>query len=111
MCTGAGASAIAVLYTAPTEVGMVPVTGTDCLPPFDASGVPDQAMAGPSWIQIGTEGGFLPAPAVVAPRPITWNTNPTTFNFGTVNGHSLLLGTAERADVSGRLLGLSPARP
>lgn len=97
--TGSGATATAVLYTNPTEVGMVPVSGTNWLPPFDASGVPDQSMAGPSWIQIGTEGGFLPAPVVIAPQPITWNTNPLTFNFGTVNGHSLLLGAAERADV------------
>lgn len=83
----------------PSEVGMVPVTGTDWLPPFDVSGVPDPAMAGPSWIQIGTEGGFLPAPVVILPHPITWNTNPTAFNFGNVTGHSLALGTAERADV------------
>ncbi len=96
---GVTATATAVIYTLPTEVGMVPVTGTDWLPPFDASGVPDPTMAGPDWIQIGTEGGFLPAPVVIPAQPITWNTNPTTFNFGTVNGHSLLLGTAERADV------------
>jgi FtsP/CotA-like multicopper oxidase with cupredoxin domain len=97
--TGAGASAVATLYTLPTEVGMVPVTGTDWLPPFDASGVPDPAMAGPDWIQIGTEGGFLPAPVDIPAQPITWNTNPTAFNFGNVVQHSLLLGTAERADV------------
>ncbi len=83
----------------PSEVGMVPVSGVDWLPPFDVSGVPDQGNAGPEWWQIGTEGGFLPAPAVVPPGPITWNTNPTTFNFGTVSGQSLCLGTAERADV------------
>lgn len=97
--TGVGATVTAVLYTAPTEVGMIPVTGTNWLPPFDASGVPDPEMAGPDWIQIGTEGGFLPAPTVIPAQPITWNTNPTTFNFGTVKGHSLLLGSAERADV------------
>ena len=96
---GTTATATAAIYTNPTEVGMVPVTGTNWLPPFDASGVPDPAMAGPNWIQIGTEGGFLPAPVVIPAQPITWNTNPTTFNFGTVNGHSLLLGTAERVDV------------
>jgi len=78
---------------------MVPVSGTEWLPPFDVSGVPDPANAGPDWIQIGTEGGFLPAPVVIPAGPITWNTNPTTFNFGNVNGHSLALGTAERADV------------
>ncbi len=101
---GTQATATASLFTTNasgfgSEVGMVPVTGTAWLPPFDVSGVPDQANAGPDWIQIGTEGGFLPAPAVIPAGPITWNTNPTNFNFGNVNGHSLALGTAERADV------------
>jgi len=96
---GVTATATAIIYTNPTEVGMVPVTGTDWLPPFDASGVPDPTTAGPDWIQIGTEGGFLPAPVVIPSQPITWNTNPTAFNFGNVVQHSLLLGTAERADV------------
>ena len=32
---------------------------------------------GPAWIQIGTEGGFLPAPVVVPNQPITWVTDPT----------------------------------
>ena len=101
---GVQASATATFFTTnesgfPSEVGMVPVTGTKWLPPFDMSGVPDPANAGPDWIQIGTEGGFLPAPAVIPAGPITWNTNPTTFNFGNVVGHSLCLGTAERADV------------
>ncbi|GAA1026393.1 hypothetical protein GCM10009557_03930 [Virgisporangium ochraceum] len=61
---------------------------------------PDLARspAGPSWIQIGTEGGFLPAPVVVPPQPITWVTDPTVFNAGNVDKHSLLLAPAERAD-------------
>ena len=57
-----------------------------------------RSPAGPSWIQIGTEGGFLPAPVVVPPQPITWVTDPTVFNAGNVDKHSLLLGPAERAD-------------
>lgn len=70
----------------------------------DPAGVfptPDLALspAGPSWIQIGTEGGFLPAPVVIPPQPITWVTDPTVFNAGNVDQHSLLLGPAERADV------------
>ncbi|HEU5108798.1 MAG TPA: hypothetical protein VFT95_09595, partial [Micromonosporaceae bacterium] len=61
---------------------------------------PDTAKspAGPSWIQIGTEGGFLPTPTVVPPQPITWVTDPTVFNAGNVDKHSLLLAPAERAD-------------
>jgi FtsP/CotA-like multicopper oxidase with cupredoxin domain len=55
--------------------------------------------AGPSWIQIGTEGSFLPAPVVVPNQPITWITDPTRFDVGNVDKHSLLLAPAERADV------------
>jgi len=54
---------------------------------------------GPDWIQIGSEGGFLPAPAVIPAQHITWVTDPTVFNAGNVDKHSLLLGPAERADV------------
>jgi FtsP/CotA-like multicopper oxidase with cupredoxin domain len=63
---------------------------------------PDTALspAGPDWIQIGTEGGFLPAPAVVSGhQPTTWITDVTRFDAGNADKHSLLLGNAERADV------------
>lgn len=62
---------------------------------------PDTAISpvGPNWIQMGTEGGFLPAPVVVPNQPITWVTDPTVFNAGNVKDHALLLGPAERADV------------
>ena len=63
------------------------------------SGIPDPATAGPSWIQIGTEGGFTPAPVVIPPQPIGYNLDPAYFNFGIVNQHSLFLMAAERADV------------
>ena len=50
-------------------------------------------------MQIGTEGGFLPAPAVVdGQQPTTWITDPTRFDVGNVDKHSLLLAPAERAD-------------
>ena len=32
-------------------------------------------------------------------QPVAWNLDPTTFNFGNVSDHALLLGPAERADV------------
>ncbi|HEY6073305.1 MAG TPA: multicopper oxidase domain-containing protein, partial [Anaerolineales bacterium] len=62
---------------------------------------PDTALSpvGPSWIQIGTEGGFLPAPVVIPNQPITWIIDPTRFDVGNVDKHSLLLAPAERADV------------
>lgn len=82
-----------------TEVKMIPACGMEGLPADWPSGVPDSTLKGPDWIQIGTEDGFLPKPVVIPSQPITWNLNPTNFNFGNVAQHSLLLGTAERADV------------
>jgi FtsP/CotA-like multicopper oxidase with cupredoxin domain len=62
--------------------------------------VQGSATAGPDWIQIGSEGGFLPAPVVVdGQQPTTWITDPTRFDFGNADKHSLLLAPAERADV------------
>jgi FtsP/CotA-like multicopper oxidase with cupredoxin domain len=82
-----------------TEVKMVPVAGAPNQYADWPSGIPDPATKGPDWIQIGSEGGFMPAPLVVPQQPVGWNLNPTTFNFGVVNQHSLLVGSAERADV------------
>ena len=72
---------------AQTDLNVVPTPDTKKSP------------AGPSWIQIGTEGGFLPAPTVVPAQPTTWITDPTRFDVGNVDKHSLLLAPAERADV------------
>jgi hypothetical protein len=52
-----------------------------------------------AWVQIGTEGGFLPAPVVVSSQPTTWIIDPTRFDFVNVDKHALLLAPAERADV------------
>ncbi len=57
-------------------------------------------LAGPDWIVIGSEGGFLPAPVVVDGQQVTtWIMDPTRFDVGNVDKHSLLLAPAERADV------------
>jgi FtsP/CotA-like multicopper oxidase with cupredoxin domain len=69
--------------TDPAGVFPTPVVGTE----------------GPSWIAIGTEGGFLPAPVVIPAQPTTWVTDPTVFNAGNVDQHSLLIAPAERHDV------------
>lgn len=87
------------------EVSMVPATPGNVTWPADwptdarPEGVPDPATKGPDWIVIGTEGGFLPAPVVVPAQPTTWVTDPTVFNAGNVDKHSLLIGPAERMDV------------
>jgi FtsP/CotA-like multicopper oxidase with cupredoxin domain len=101
---GGGAEATASLYTAPTEVGMIPASNCAGLPanwPTDGrdGGVPDPAKVGPSFIQIGSEGGFLPAPVELPTLPVNWNWDQTNFDFGNVNQGTLLLGPAERADV------------
>jgi FtsP/CotA-like multicopper oxidase with cupredoxin domain len=87
-----------------TEVKMVPALLAPGFPSTWSNdgregGVPDPATMGPSWVQIGTEGGFLPKPVVIPPQPINWNMAATAFNVGNVTDHSLLLGCAERADV------------
>ncbi|MCX6689194.1 MAG: hypothetical protein NTZ39_05850, partial [Methanoregula sp.] len=87
-----------------TEVDMVPAIATPGFPagwPTDGreGGVPDPATMGPSFIQVGTEGGFLPAPVVVPNQPITYILDPTRFDVGNGDLHTVLLGPAERADV------------
>jgi FtsP/CotA-like multicopper oxidase with cupredoxin domain len=77
----------AELAAAQTDPNIFPTPNTSVSP------------AGPSWIQIGTEGGFLPAPVVIPNQPITWITDPTRFDVGNVDKHSLLVAPAERADV------------
>ena len=64
-----------------------------------AGGVPVPWTAGPSFIQIGNESGFLPAPVVIAPQPIAYNYNRRDIVVLNIAEHGLFLGPAERADV------------
>jgi len=87
-----------------TEVKMTPACNCTNLPPGwpqdgRAGGVPDPTMLGPTMVQIGTEGGFLPAPVVLPTLPINWNMDQTNFDMGVVNQGTLILGPAERADI------------
>ena len=82
-----------------TEVSMIPSTLPAGSSVSSLPYVPNPAYKGPDIIQIGTEGGFLPAPVVIPDQPITWNANMKMFTFGNVQDHSLLLGSAERADI------------
>ncbi len=68
----------------------------------DPAGVfptPVAGTEGPDWIAIASEGGFLPTPAVIPAQFTTWVTDPTVFNAGNVDQHSLLTAPAERHDV------------
>ncbi|TDC33574.1 hypothetical protein E1211_19050, partial [Micromonospora sp. 15K316] len=86
------------------EVPMVPAARAPGRPvdwPADGrdGGVPDPRAAGPELIQIGNDGGLLPAPVVIRNRPIGYRydrRDPTVLN---VDGHALLLAPGERADV------------
>jgi FtsP/CotA-like multicopper oxidase with cupredoxin domain len=62
-------------------------------------GVPDPRTMGPSWIQIGTEGGMLPSPVVLDPKPVGYQYNLKNIVVLNVSKKSLWLGPAERADV------------
>ena len=98
-----------------TEVKMVPFNSSQNLTshfplwwytqgnPFTlddrAGGVPDPSTRGPAMIQIGTEGGFLPAPAVILNQPVNYTYNRRDIVVLSVAEHALFLGPAERADV------------
>jgi FtsP/CotA-like multicopper oxidase with cupredoxin domain len=102
---GVTATATATIYTGLTEVGMLPANpGTW---PADypitadgrAGGFPDPAKRGPAIIQIGTEGGFLPAPALITNRPIGYDYNRRSITVLNVLEKACNLGPAERADI------------
>jgi FtsP/CotA-like multicopper oxidase with cupredoxin domain len=87
-----------------TEVKMVPALPTPGFPanwPTDGrvGGVPDPATAGPDFVQIGSEGGLLPAPAVWPAQPTTYETDVRSITVFNVSRHGLLVAPAERADV------------
>jgi FtsP/CotA-like multicopper oxidase with cupredoxin domain len=87
-----------------TEVAMFPaVPGTNAPAswPTDgrAGGIPNWTNAGPNMIQIGTEGGFLPAAVILTNQPISYEYNRRSVVVLNVNDHTLFLGPAERADI------------
>ncbi len=62
-------------------------------------GTVDPTTQGPSWIQIGTEGGILPQVAVIAPQAVTFEQSRLVPTILDVLDQSLLLMPAMRADV------------
>ena len=86
------------------EVKMVPAAANPSYPadwPIDGrdGGVPDPATVGPNMIQIGSEGGLLPNPAVIPNRPIGYDYNRRNIVVLNTLYRALMLGPAERADV------------
>ena len=110
LCDAATRSGAESTGVACTEVALNPAEVAAALADPTVFPTPLAGTEGPDWIQIGTEGGFLPAPVVIPAQPITWVNDPTVFNAGNVDQHSLLLGPAERADVIVDFSQLTPAR-
>jgi FtsP/CotA-like multicopper oxidase with cupredoxin domain len=99
-----------------TEVAMVPRDGATYTftPPGESTAVtytvpddgfrgsvPDPRYGGPKMLQIGNEGGFLPAAVVknLPAIPITYDTDPKSMTVGNVKDGTIILGPAERADI------------
>lgn len=106
--SGGGGSGAVAIASPNTEVKMIPAFAT--IPPAAPlpagwptdgrdGGAPDPATAGPSMIQIGTEGGLLPAPVVIPPQPVNFNYNRRDIVVLNIDKHALMLGPAERADI------------
>jgi FtsP/CotA-like multicopper oxidase with cupredoxin domain len=96
----AGQAALALC----TEVRMVPAAPTAGFPatwPTDGrtGGVPDPATAGPDIVQIGSEGGLLPALAIWKSQPVNYDQNVRNITVFNITDHDLLLMGGERADV------------
>jgi FtsP/CotA-like multicopper oxidase with cupredoxin domain len=87
-----------------TEVNMVPAAPTPGFPatwPTDGrdGGAPDPANVGPQMIQIGSEGGFLPAPVIIPNQPVTYEYSRRVIFALNIKDRALLMVPAERADV------------
>jgi FtsP/CotA-like multicopper oxidase with cupredoxin domain len=63
------------------------------------SGVPDPTLRGPAMIQIGTEGGLMPAPALLPNTPVGFEQNKRNIVVLNVLEKTLFMAPAERADV------------
>jgi len=86
------------------EVNMVtaaPGLGLPATWPTDGrdGGVPDPASVGPTMVQIGSEGGFLPQAAELPNTPVGYIYNRKDITVLNVSNKTLLLGPAERADI------------
>ena len=88
--------------------GGAPINGTGlpslCWPstwPTDnrVGGVPDPTTAGPAIVQIGSEGGLLPGPAVIPSTPINFDYYRRNITVLNVLGHGMMPGPAERVDM------------
>ena len=82
-------------------VPAVPTAGYPAGWPTDGrdGGAPDPTTGGPSFYQIGSEGGFLPQVAVIHPQPVNYDYARRSVTITNVLDKALYMGPAERADV------------
>ncbi|MGD8201510.1 multicopper oxidase domain-containing protein [Ornithinimicrobium sp. W1679] len=99
VCDGTTAPVAESTGVACTEVALNPDEVAAALEDPTVFPTPVAGTEGPDWVVMGTEGGFLPAPVEVPAHPTTWVNDPTVFNAGNVDQHSLLVAPAERFDV------------
>jgi len=85
-------------FGAGSQAAGIPVQQTMWAADGRAGGVPDPTTAGPPFIQIGTEGGLLPAPVVIPSMPIGYEANTRSVTITNVSVHGLWIGPAERVD-------------
>ncbi len=100
---------IALPATACTEVKMVEFNSTSAgiyhFPDYwgdtddRVGGIPDPTTAGPDILQIGSEGGMLPAVNVIPSTPINYEYNKRSVTVLNVLQHGLYMGPAERSDI------------
>ncbi|MFK5636176.1 multicopper oxidase domain-containing protein, partial [Ornithinimicrobium sp. LYQ103] len=99
LCDGTTTPVAESTGVACTEVALNPDEVAAALEDPTVFPTPVTGTEGPDWVVMGTEGGFLPAPVEVPAHPTTWVNDPTVFNAGNVDQHSLLVAPAERFDV------------
>jgi len=85
-------------FGAGTQTAGIPIQQTMWPADGRAGGAPDPTTAGPAFIQIGTEGGLLPAPVVIPSMATGYEANTRSVTITNVSVHGLWLGPAERAD-------------
>ena len=76
-----------------------------------AGGAPDPRTAGPPWIQIGTEGGLLPAPVVIPATPVNYEQNTRSITIDERRRPRPLAGTGGAGRRHRGLLAVRRARP
>jgi FtsP/CotA-like multicopper oxidase with cupredoxin domain len=101
VATAPGGTAPPALCTEVAMVAAVPTAGFPASWPTDGrvGGVPNPAHAGPDIVQIGSEGGLLPAPAIWKSQPVVYDMNVRNITVFNILQHQLLLMGGERADV------------